>query len=265
MSSSCPTAAPAAPCARAWPMRFYRLVRSRQADSGRPPFRRIALETSGLADPGPIALHALRRRLSRSLAAPRPRRDDDRCRRRAGDARSLSRGRRAGRQWPTCCCSPRPTWRRRPDDLSARLAALNPMARDRRCARRSTRRRCCSAARPGRPAAAAAPRDGGPCPRHLRRSVGPPAAADEPARLRHGAGRAGARSRREAAAREGTGRVRRPARRAGGDPCRAAHALSAALAGRTGPMPTAASRLVFIVRDLEPDEILRRISCGAIR
>jgi G3E family GTPase len=31
---------------------FYRLLRARQA-AGRPPFRRIALETSGLADPGP--------------------------------------------------------------------------------------------------------------------------------------------------------------------------------------------------------------------
>jgi G3E family GTPase len=31
---------------------FYRLLRSRQ-DAGRPPFRRIALETSGLADPAP--------------------------------------------------------------------------------------------------------------------------------------------------------------------------------------------------------------------
>jgi G3E family GTPase len=31
---------------------FYRLLRSRQ-EAGRPPFRRIALETSGLADPGP--------------------------------------------------------------------------------------------------------------------------------------------------------------------------------------------------------------------
>jgi G3E family GTPase len=31
---------------------FYKLLRSRQA-AGRPPFRRIALETSGLADPGP--------------------------------------------------------------------------------------------------------------------------------------------------------------------------------------------------------------------
>jgi G3E family GTPase len=33
---------------------FYRLLRSRQAIAGRPPFRRIALETSGLADPGPV-------------------------------------------------------------------------------------------------------------------------------------------------------------------------------------------------------------------
>jgi G3E family GTPase len=32
---------------------FYRLLRSRQA-SAKPPFRRIALETSGLADPGPV-------------------------------------------------------------------------------------------------------------------------------------------------------------------------------------------------------------------
>ena len=32
---------------------FYRLLRARQA-AGRPPFRRIALETSGLADPGPV-------------------------------------------------------------------------------------------------------------------------------------------------------------------------------------------------------------------
>jgi G3E family GTPase len=32
---------------------FYRLLRARQAVADRPPFRRIALETSGLADPGP--------------------------------------------------------------------------------------------------------------------------------------------------------------------------------------------------------------------
>src|SRR5262245_63348989 len=32
---------------------FYRLLRSRQAIAGRPPFRRIALETSGLAYPAP--------------------------------------------------------------------------------------------------------------------------------------------------------------------------------------------------------------------
>jgi G3E family GTPase len=33
---------------------FYRLLRSRQEIAGRRPFRRIALETSGLADPGPV-------------------------------------------------------------------------------------------------------------------------------------------------------------------------------------------------------------------
>jgi G3E family GTPase len=33
---------------------FYRLLRSRQQIVDRPPFRRIALETSGLADPGPV-------------------------------------------------------------------------------------------------------------------------------------------------------------------------------------------------------------------
>jgi G3E family GTPase len=33
---------------------FYRLLESRQAIASRPPFRRIALETSGLADPGPV-------------------------------------------------------------------------------------------------------------------------------------------------------------------------------------------------------------------
>ena len=32
---------------------FYKLLRSRQAGAGKPPFRRIVLETSGLADPGP--------------------------------------------------------------------------------------------------------------------------------------------------------------------------------------------------------------------
>ena len=32
---------------------LYRLI-DRRRDSGRPPFRRIALETSGLADPAPI-------------------------------------------------------------------------------------------------------------------------------------------------------------------------------------------------------------------
>ena len=33
---------------------FYRLLRTRGAATGKPPFRRIVLETSGLADPGPV-------------------------------------------------------------------------------------------------------------------------------------------------------------------------------------------------------------------
>ena len=49
--------------------------------------------------------------------------------------------------------------------------------------------------------------------------------------------------------------------RAGGDPCRAAHAVSAALAERW-PDADRTSRLVFIIRDLEPDEILRRFAEG---
>ena len=85
------------------------------------------------------------------------------------------------------------------------------------------------------------------------------AAADDPARVRHGAGRPRARARREAAAREGPDRVRRPAGRAGGHPCRAAHAVSAALAGALAGWRRS-SRLVFIVRDLEPDEILRHFA-----
>ena len=53
MWSSCPTAAPAAPSARAWPIRSTGCC-DRGSAAGRPPFRRIALETSGLADPGPM-------------------------------------------------------------------------------------------------------------------------------------------------------------------------------------------------------------------
>jgi G3E family GTPase len=49
--SSCPTAAPAAPCARDWPIVLPAAAVAQAA--GRAPFRRIVLETSGLADPAP--------------------------------------------------------------------------------------------------------------------------------------------------------------------------------------------------------------------
>lgn len=47
----------------------------------------------------------------------------------------------------------------------------------------------------------------------------------------------------------------------GGDPCSSAHALSAARLERW-PDADRVSRLVFVVRDLEPDEILRRFAAG---
>ena len=236
MWSSCPTAAPAAPSARAWPTRFYRLLRSRQA-AGRPPFRRIALETSGLADPGPIALHALRRRLSRSLAAPRPRRDDDRCRRRPGDARSLSRGDRAGRRGRSAAADQDRSGAASPTTCCARLASLNPLAPivdGARC-----RRGAPAVRRLAQGAAAAAARTRRRCmPTASTRSVGPIAAADEPAGVRHGAGRPGARSRREAAAREGPGRILRPAAagRRRSMPCSTRSIRRAGWSA--GPMPT---------------------------
>ncbi len=50
-----------------------------------------------------------------------------------------------------------------------------------------------------------------------------------------------------------------------GDPRRAATPLSAALALERWPDADQASRLVFIVRDLEPDGILRRFADGSFR
>ena len=79
---------------------FYRLLRSRQA-AGRPPFRRIVLETSGLADPGPT-LYTLSADafLEASLRLDRVVTSDRRRGRRG--ARSISIPRRSRRPpWPT--------------------------------------------------------------------------------------------------------------------------------------------------------------------
>jgi hypothetical protein len=127
---------------------LYRLV-DRRRDSGRPPFRRIALETSGLADPAPI-LYTL-----------------------SADA-YLEASLRLDRIVTTI-------------DTIAGPASLARF-----------------------PEATA---------------------ADDPARVRHGAGAAGPRARRKPAAREGTYSLRRRRRKAGRHPCRAAHALSPAMAG----------------------------------
>jgi len=91
---------------------LYRLV-DRRRDSGRPPFRRIALETIVSRRSRADSLHALGRRLSRGVAASRPDRDDDRTRSRAPPAWRAFPRRRRRRPARTCSCSPRRTWRRR--------------------------------------------------------------------------------------------------------------------------------------------------------
>ena len=256
MSSSCPTAAPAAPCARAWPTRSTGCCdRDRPRPAAVPAHRARDQRPGG---PGTHALHALRRRLSRSLAAARPRRDDDRCRARRGHARSLSRGRRAGRRGRSPA-SDQDRHGAGPGRSRSTIGVVEPARADRRCGRRGCERRAVRRLAQGT-AAATASGHGGTCPRHLR-PVCPLAAADDPARLCHGAGRAGARSRREAAARQGPGRVLRPA----GGPA-AIHAVQHTLYPprwlERWPDSDQASRLVFIVRDLEPDEILRRFADG---
>ena len=206
---------------------FYRLLRSRQA-AGRPPFRRIALETSGLADPGPT-LYTLSADafLEASLRLDRVVTTIDAVL----GAATLDRYPEAVAQAAVAdlLLLTKTDMAPVPDVLVRRLASLNPLAPIVDAGEADVS----AVLFAGSPKALPRPRlqrHGGPCPRHLR-PVCPLAAADEPARLCHGAGRAGARSRREAAARQGTGRVLRPAWRSGGDPCRAAHALSAALAG----------------------------------
>ena len=123
---------------------LYRLLRSRAR-------RRTAAVPSHCAgDQRPRRsrahpLHALGRCVSRGVAAARPGRDDDRHDRRRR-RRWIAFPRPPRRPpWPTCCCSPRPTWRRPPPTCWQRLAALNPIASDRgraatRCGRGAVRR-----------------------------------------------------------------------------------------------------------------------------
>jgi hypothetical protein len=94
------------------------------------------------------ALHALGRRLSRSLAAARPRRDDGRCRRSA--RATLDRYPEAVAQAAVADLLAVTKTDIAPSATALqRLASLNPTGADRRC-RVPTRATCCSAARPRR-------------------------------------------------------------------------------------------------------------------
>ena len=69
---TCPTAVPAVLSARAWPTRSTGWsIGAATADV--PPFRRMALETSGLADPAPILYTLSADAYLEAVAAARPR------------------------------------------------------------------------------------------------------------------------------------------------------------------------------------------------
>jgi G3E family GTPase len=108
--------------------------------------------------------------------------------------------------------------------------------------------------------AAAAERGGSPCAWHLF-PFGLAAAADDPAGLCDGSGRAGARPRREATACQGLVKF---ADRPGGPA--AIHAVQRTLYPprwlERWPDADSGSRLVFVVRDLEPDKVFRRFAAG---
>ena len=240
-------------------------ARSPPRQRRRPPFRRIALETSGLADPAPI-LYTLSADafLEASLRLDRVVTTIDAI---AGAATldALSRGRRAGRHAPTCCCSPRPTWRRPPDAAGAPRGAEPDRARIDDAAIDASdgavRRRPDALPRP-RSRAEAVHAHGIAS---LRAASAP---ADDAAGVRHGAGAAGAEHGEKPAAREGTGGVRRPRRRAGRDPCRAAHDVSAALAGGLAgrrSQPAAWFSSCGISRRRDPAGRFRRRRSGADR
>ena len=242
---------------------LYRLLR-RRASGELPPFQRLALETSGLAEPSPI-LYTLSADafLEQSLQVHTVV-ATDRCHHRRSDAGPLSRGHRAGR-----LRRPAVAHQDRSCHAIARVAAAarsaEPGGQHRRCG--DGRARCGAVRRrPDHGRAAALRGDHRPCARHSRRGAGA-APADVTAGVRHGAWRSGARARRGPAARERARGVRRPRRRAGSDPCRAAHAVSAALvrrlARRRPPQPAGVHRARH--RHGNPAGAFRRRRSGAGR
>ena len=207
---------------------LYRLLR-RRASGELPPFQRLVLETSGLAEPSPILytlsadafleralqVHAVVATIDTVSGAATP--------------GPFPRGHRAGR-----LRRPAAAHQDRSCDAAAFVAAAargtEPGGQHRRC-RDSGARGSAVRWRPNDDCAATLRGDRRPRAWHSCRRAGA-APADVAAGFFAGAGRAGARARRGPAARQRHRGVRRSRRRAGGDPCRAAHAVSAALVRR---------------------------------
>jgi len=236
---------------------FYRLLRSRQA-SGRAPFRRIALETSGLADPGPT-LYTLSADsfLEASLRLDRVATTIDAV---LGEG-SLDRYPEAVAQAAVAdlLLLTKTDLASVPDSLLQRLAALNPMAPivDARAAEAS------DLLFGGAPRAL-------PRPRPHATAVHAHGIRALSIRLRRPMSRLGFAVALGGLARDHGEKLLRVkglvefSDRPGGPA--AIHAVQHTLYPprwlERWPDRDRASRLVFIVRDLEPDEILRRFADG---
>ena len=236
---------------------FYRLLRSRQA-AGRPPFRRIALETSGLADPGPT-LYTLSADafLEASLRLDRVVTTIDAA---LGEG-TLDRYPEAVAQAAVAdlLLLTKTDMSPAPDNLLQRLASLNPMAPivDARDAEAG------DLLFGGAPRALPRPRPhAAPVHTHGIRAVS--------VRLRQPMSRLGFAMALGGLARDHGEKLLRVkglvefSDRPGGPA--AIHAVQHTLYPprwlERWPDSDQASRLVFIVRDLEPDEILRRFADG---
>ena len=207
---------------------LYRLLR-RRANGELPPFQRLVLETSGLAEPSPI-LYTLSADafLERSLRVHAVVATIDTV----SGAATLDRFPEATAQaacadWLLLTKTDLAT----PPPVAAAACGVEPDCQHQDAAAVAPATVLFGGGQTSGAATLRGHRR--PCARHSCRRAGA-APADVATGFRHGAGRAGARARRGPAARERYCGLRRPRRRAGGDPCRSAHAVSTALVRTPG-------------------------------
>ena len=216
---------------------LHRLLTSR-ANGTLPPFRRVAIETSGLAEPAPILYTLAAEGIPGTHAALRPRRDHRGLGAGRGDHRAFRGGHRAG-----CVCRPAADQQARPAacfaSFAGAVAVAQPVGRRSLTAQRLRHRRRLCSRRHRRGAGSVVGRRGAQ-PRHHRVCTGP-APRHDPDGIRRGVGRSGTRTRRGSAARQGIHRVRPPTRAARPN-CTPCSTRSTRRAGSArGPMRTTAS------------------------